>query len=135
MQFTCHAHLVVVSSLLDELVDYFLCLLVTFLLQVSDECVQVAWTVICLYNKLVSLNDTSNACKCTAAHLKATPKENVHRPSIVGVFSPSSSSVRVSANTSSALLSPRSPPVAKSRFSSALAASCVNTCEREERDL
>lgn len=79
MPFTCNAHLAVVSSLLDELVDYFLCLSVTFQLQVSDECVQVAWTVICLYNRLVCFNDTCNACKRTAAHLKATPKENTHR--------------------------------------------------------
>lgn len=65
MQFTCHTHLVVVSPLLDELVDYFLGLSVTFLLQVSDECVQMAWTVIRLYNRLMGLNNTSNTCKQT----------------------------------------------------------------------
>lgn len=66
-----------VSSLLDELINYFLCLLVAFLLQLSDECVQMSWTVICLYNRLMSLNDASDACKHTAAHLKATQKENL----------------------------------------------------------
>lgn len=55
-----HAHLVVVTSLLNELVHYFLCLLVTFLLQVSDECVQMARPVIRLYDRLMGLNDTSN---------------------------------------------------------------------------
>lgn len=120
-----HAHLVVVSSLLDELVDYFLCLLVTFLLQVSDECVQMAWTVICLYNRLMSLNNPSYTCKHATACLKATPKDRVHRQSIRVFFLPSRSSVRVSANTSCALFSLTSPPVAKNRFSSALEASCV----------
>lgn len=65
MQLRCHTHLVVVSSLLDELVDYFLGLLVTLLLQVSDECVQMARTVIRLYNHQMSLNDKSNTCKHT----------------------------------------------------------------------
>lgn len=65
MQLRCHAHLVVVSSLLDEPVDYFLSLSVTFLLQVSDECVQMSWTVIRLYNYLMSLNDASNTCEHT----------------------------------------------------------------------
>ncbi len=37
--FRCYAYLVVVSPLLNELVNYFLGLFVTFLLQVSDECV------------------------------------------------------------------------------------------------
>lgn len=68
LQFTCHADLVVVSSLLDELVDYLLSLLITFLLQVSDECVQVARTVVRLYNRLMSLNNTSNACKRTPTY-------------------------------------------------------------------
>lgn len=64
MQFRCHAHLVVVSSLLDELVNYFLGLLVTFLLQVSDKCVEMAWTIIRFYYGLMSLNYTSDTCKC-----------------------------------------------------------------------
>lgn len=49
----------------------------------------------------------------------------------VVVFSPSSSSVSVSANIIGALFSPRSPPVAKIRFSSALEASCVRKCEEQ----
>lgn len=65
-----HAHLVLVTSLLNELIHYFLCLLVTFLLQVSDECVQMAGPVIRLYDRLMGLNDTSN----TWRH-KATPSE------------------------------------------------------------
>lgn len=123
-----HSYLVVVSSLLDELVDYFLGLFVTFLLQVSNECVKMTWTVICFYYRLMSLNDTSNACKHTpqqhfsGAYSIIKTKQQNTRP----VFLPSSSSVRVSANMSSALFSPKSPPVAKSRFSSALEASCVN---------
>lgn len=56
-------HLVVVSSLLDKLVDYFLSLTVTLLLQVTDERVQVAWTVVRLYDGLMSLNNTSYPCK------------------------------------------------------------------------
>ncbi len=134
------AHLVVVSPLLDELVDYFLGLLVTFLLQVSDERVQMARTVIRLHYRLMGLNDTSNTCKHTATHQwsskqKKKTKENAQRQrEHQACFSPSSSSVRVSANTSSALFSPRSPPVAKSRFSSALEASCANTCvEKTEK--
>jgi len=62
---TCHAHLVVVSSLLDELVDYFLGLLVTLLLQVSDKCVEMPRAIIRLYYGLVSLNYTSNTCQHT----------------------------------------------------------------------
>lgn len=77
MQFGCHAHLVVVSSLLDELVDYFLGLLVTFLLQVSDECVQMAWTVIRLYYRLMSLNYTGNTCKHTSSH-KSIAHKHTH---------------------------------------------------------
>lgn len=65
MQLWCHTHLVVVSSLLDEFVDYFLGLLVTLLLQVSDERVQMARTIICLYNHQMSLDDKSNTCKHT----------------------------------------------------------------------
>lgn len=120
-----HAHLVLVPSLFDELVNYFLCLLVTFLLQVSDECVQMAWTVICLYNRLMSLNNPSYTCKHATACFKAIPKDGVLRQSIRILFLPSRSSVRVSANTSCALFSLTSPPVAKNRFSSALEASCV----------
>lgn len=59
----CQPHLVEVFSLLHEFVNYFLGLTITLLLQVSDECVQVAWTVIRLYDRLVRLNDTSDACK------------------------------------------------------------------------
>lgn len=55
-----HAHLVVVTSLLNELVHYFLCLLVTFLLQVSDERVQMAGAVIGLYDRLMGLDHTSD---------------------------------------------------------------------------
>jgi len=46
------------------------------------------------------------------------------------VSSPSSSSVSVSANIRRALFSPRSPPVANSKFSSALEASCVSECQK-----
>jgi len=62
------SHLVVVSSLLDELVDYFLGLTVTFLLQVSNEYVQMARTVVCLYYRLMSLYNTSDTWKCRATH-------------------------------------------------------------------
>lgn len=68
MKLSRHAHFVLVSSLLDELVHYFLRLSVTFLLQVSYECVQVARTVIRLYNRLMSLDDASNTCKHTPTH-------------------------------------------------------------------
>lgn len=114
-----------VSSLLDELVNYFLSLFVTFLLQVSDERVQMSRTVVSLHYRLMSLNDPSNACKHTKTLVESTPSYKAqqtqdNRP----IFSPSSSNVSVSANISSALLSPKSPPVAKSKFSSALEASC-----------
>lgn len=59
----CNTYLVVVSSLLDECINYFLRLLVAFLLQVSDECVQISRSIICLHNGLVGLDDESNACK------------------------------------------------------------------------
>lgn len=52
-----------VSSLLDKLVDDLLSLTVTLLLQVTDERVQVAWTVVRLHDRLVSLDDTSDPCK------------------------------------------------------------------------
>lgn len=65
MQLRCHAYLVVVSSLLDELVDYFLSLSVTFLLQMSDQSIQMSWTVIRLNNYLMSLNDAGNTCEQT----------------------------------------------------------------------
>lgn len=59
----CNTHLVVVSSLLDECINYFLRLLVAFLLQVSDECVQIPGSIICLHNGLMRLNDESDACE------------------------------------------------------------------------
>ena len=57
------AHLAVVVPLLDELVHYLLSLSVTLLLQVCDEGVQMTWTVVRLYDGLVRLHHTSNACK------------------------------------------------------------------------
>lgn len=126
MQLRWHPDLVLISSLLDELVDYFLGLFVTFLLQVSDECVQMTWTVIGFYYWLMSLDYTSDACKHTATIQRSPLHHKYTTTEYQACFLPSSSRVRVSANTSSALFSPKSPPVAKSRFSSALEASCVN---------
>lgn len=79
--FRGHAHLVVVSSLLDELVDYFLSLSVTFLLQVSDECVQMAWTIIRLHYGLMSLNHTGNTCKHTFKHERSPGNTHTHTQS------------------------------------------------------
>lgn len=62
---------------------------------------------------------------------KRQQNKNVHKWDVWVVCSPSSSSVRVSANTSGALFSPRSPPVASNRFSSALDASCVKQTESQ----
>lgn len=64
----CNPYLVVVSSLLDELVDYFLGLSVTFLLQVSDESVQMTRAVIRLHYGLMGLHDTGDTCRHMAAH-------------------------------------------------------------------
>lgn len=89
MQFRCQAHLVVVSSLLDELVDYFLGLLVTFLLQVSNERVQMAGTVIRLYYRLMGLNDTSDTYKHTPTHQwssKQTKGKCTRRKRASGLF-------------------------------------------------
>lgn len=129
MQHRRRSNLVVVSSLLDELIDYFLGLFVTFLLQVSDECVQMTRTVIGFHYRLMSLNHTSDAWKQTLTLEWSLLHHKNKKLNIGPVFSPSSSSVRVSANMSSALFSPKSAPVAKSRFSSALEASYV-TCEK-----
>ena len=49
-----------VVSLLDELVDNLLSLAVTLLLQVNDQGVQVAWTIVRLHNGLVALHDAGN---------------------------------------------------------------------------
>lgn len=57
-----------VSSLLDEPVDYFLGLAITFLLQVSDERVQMAWTVVRLYYWLMGLHNASDTCERKPAH-------------------------------------------------------------------
>lgn len=132
-QAECNTNLVVVSSLLDECIYYFLSLLVAFLLQVSDECVQIPRSIICLHNRLVCLNDESNACKYKPLACK-TQQRKVHNGSAAVWFcSPSSSSVSVSANTKGALFSPRSPPVASSRFSSAFDASWENMFKETEK--
>lgn len=66
-----HTDLVVVTSLLNELVHYFVRLLVTLLLQVGDECVQVAGAIICLHYRLMRLDDPGDTCRC-----RATPSED-----------------------------------------------------------
>lgn len=65
----------------------------------------------------------------TSTRVERACKGEFRQTRTVCVFSPSSSSVSVSANISRALFSPRSAPVASSRFSSALEASCVRVCE------
>lgn len=70
------AHLAVVAPLLNELVHYFLCLLVTLLLQVCDERVQVAGAVVRLHDGLVRLDDAGDTCGHRAAPCGGNPEED-----------------------------------------------------------
>lgn len=63
----CRADLVVVTPLLDEAVHYLLGLLVTFLLQVGDERVQMSGPIVRLHYRLMRLDDTSDTWTRRAA--------------------------------------------------------------------